>query len=62
MSPEALSPPPLTEDMVNNLPLDEAKRVVYQAYRKLLSAASEGKKWTWCEICPDAIVSHFNAL
>ena len=49
--------PPLTEDMVNNLPPSYAKTVVYPAYRELLNAASKGKKWTWCEVCPDAIVS-----
>lgn len=43
--------------MVNNLPPDYSKTVVYPAYRELLDAASEGKKWTWCEVCPDAIVS-----
>ncbi|KAI1123326.1 hypothetical protein F5Y10DRAFT_252006 [Nemania abortiva] len=48
--------PPLTEDMVNNLPPDYAKTVAYPAYRELLSAASKGRKWTWCEVCPDAII------
>ncbi|KAI8627892.1 hypothetical protein F5Y19DRAFT_440263 [Xylariaceae sp. FL1651] len=48
--------PPLTEDMVNSLPPDYAKTVVYPEYRKLLSTASEGKNWTWCEICPDTII------
>ncbi|KAJ5947871.1 hypothetical protein N7466_000886 [Penicillium verhagenii] len=48
--------PPLTEDMVNKLPAESAKTVVYPAYRKLLDAASKGNKWTWCEICPDAII------
>ncbi|KAI3334426.1 hypothetical protein F4824DRAFT_490177 [Ustulina deusta] len=48
--------PPLTEDMVNNLPHEHAKTVVYPAYRSLLSAASEGRNWTWCEVCPDAII------
>lgn len=49
--------PPLTEDMVNNIPADYAKTVVYPAYRDMLSAASRGKDWTWCEVCPDTIVS-----
>ncbi|KAJ5113915.1 hypothetical protein N7456_002449 [Penicillium angulare] len=48
--------PPLTEDMVNNLPSDYAKTVVYPAYRQILGTASEGKSWTWCEVCPDAII------
>lgn len=43
--------------MVNNLPADYAKTVVYPAYREMLDAASKGKRWTWCEVCPDAIVS-----
>lgn len=43
--------------MVDNLPVDYAKTVVYPAYREMLDAASKGKKWTWCEVCPDAIVS-----
>ncbi|KAI0531626.1 hypothetical protein GGR58DRAFT_492993 [Xylaria digitata] len=48
--------PPLTEDMVNNLPPDQAKTVVYPAYRELLNAASKEKNWTWCEVCPDVII------
>ncbi|KAK6217975.1 hypothetical protein LQW54_003031 [Pestalotiopsis sp. IQ-011] len=48
--------PPLTEDMVNHLPPDYAKTVVYNSYRELLNSASQGKKWTWCEVCPDAII------
>jgi hypothetical protein len=43
--------------MVNNLSPDYAKTVVYPVFRELLTKASEGKEWTWCEICPDAIVS-----
>lgn len=43
--------------MVNNLPADYAKTVVYPAYREMLDAASKEKRWTWCEFCPDAIVS-----
>ncbi|KAH8660323.1 hypothetical protein BX600DRAFT_383064 [Xylariales sp. PMI_506] len=48
--------PPLEEDMVDNLPADYAKTVVYPAYRELLNRASAGKQWTWCEVCPDAII------
>ncbi|KAJ5683437.1 hypothetical protein N7462_006602 [Penicillium macrosclerotiorum] len=55
-SPGGTFTPPLKEDMVSSLPVDYAKTVVYPAYRKLLGAASEGKKWTWCEVCPDAII------
>lgn len=49
--------PPLREEMVNNLPADYAKTVVYPIYREILDAESQGKTWTWCEVCPDAIVS-----
>ncbi|KAK9416372.1 hypothetical protein SUNI508_01789 [Seiridium unicorne] len=47
--------PPLKEVMVDSLPPDYAKTVVYPVFRKLLDEASEGKAWTWCEICPDVI-------
>ncbi|ORY57731.1 uncharacterized protein BCR38DRAFT_501247 [Pseudomassariella vexata] len=47
---------PLTEEMTSNLPEDYAKTVVYRAFREILAEASKGKKWTWCEVCPDAIV------
>lgn len=56
-SPGGTFTPPLTENMVQHLPIDYAKTVVYPAYREILSAASTGKNWTWCEVCPDAIVS-----
>ncbi|KAI0452223.1 hypothetical protein F5B21DRAFT_484540 [Xylaria acuta] len=55
-SPGGIFTPPLTEDMVNNLPPDYAKTVVYPANRELLSAARQGRNWTWCEVCPDAII------
>ena len=45
--------------MVKTLPADYAKTVVYPAYRQLLDAANQGRDWTWCEVCPDAIVSFF---
>ncbi|KAJ5709057.1 hypothetical protein N7493_010391 [Penicillium malachiteum] len=48
--------PPLTEDMVHNLPSDYVQTVVYPAYRELLNEAGKGKNWTWCEVCPDAII------
>ncbi|KAJ5786358.1 uncharacterized protein N7503_011570 [Penicillium pulvis] len=48
--------PPLTEDMAKKLPIEIANTVVYTAYRKLLDAKSKGKNWTWCEVCPDAII------
>ncbi|RWA12169.1 hypothetical protein EKO27_g2924 [Xylaria grammica] len=55
-APGGVFTPPLTEDMVNNLPPEQAKTVVYPANRELLSAASKGRDWTWCEVCPDAII------
>ncbi|KAJ5771397.1 uncharacterized protein N7511_003448 [Penicillium nucicola] len=48
--------PPLREEMVNDLPTSYAETVVYTEYRKLLDAASKEKSWTWCEVCPDAII------
>ncbi|KAI0192424.1 hypothetical protein F4808DRAFT_443121 [Astrocystis sublimbata] len=54
--PGGVFTPPLTEDMVENLPPDYAKTCVYPANRELLNKASEGRKWTWCEVCPDAII------
>ncbi|KAF9256063.1 hypothetical protein L218DRAFT_911688 [Marasmius fiardii PR-910] len=48
--------PPLTEDMVNNLPEDYALTCVYPVFREILSTTSTGRGWTWCEVCPDAIV------
>ncbi|KAK9802362.1 hypothetical protein SCARD494_00295 [Seiridium cardinale] len=47
--------PPLKEDMVDSLPPDYAKTVVYPVFRQLLDEASQGNAWTWCEICPDVI-------
>ncbi|KAF2790625.1 hypothetical protein K505DRAFT_311066 [Melanomma pulvis-pyrius CBS 109.77] len=47
---------PLTEDLVDTLPPDYAATVAYPHYRALLTAESKGKKWTWCELCPDAII------
>ncbi|KAK8043115.1 hypothetical protein PG994_013598 [Apiospora phragmitis] len=47
---------PLTEDMVNNLPGEYAKTVAYPQFRRVLADACKGKSWTWCEICPDAII------
>jgi hypothetical protein len=48
--------------MVRYLPVDYAKTVVYTEYRKLLDTASKDKEWTWCEVCPDAIVSLLKSL
>ncbi|KAH8196435.1 hypothetical protein TruAng_009395 [Truncatella angustata] len=48
--------PPLQEDMVRNLPSDYAKTVAYPVFREVLTEASKEKPWTWCEVCPDAII------
>ncbi|KAL3265075.1 hypothetical protein ABHI18_000199 [Aspergillus niger] len=55
-SPGGTFTPPLHEELVNNLPPDYAKTVVYPAYREILNTSSHGRNWTWCEVCPDAIV------
>ncbi|KAH8897919.1 hypothetical protein GQ53DRAFT_742765 [Thozetella sp. PMI_491] len=47
---------PLEESMAESLPEDYAKTVAYPWYRKLLDKASEGRAWTWTEICPDAVI------
>ncbi|KAK2779047.1 sirq protein [Colletotrichum kahawae] len=54
--PGGTFPPPLEESMADNLPEDYAKTVAYPWYRQILSQASEGKSWTWTEVCPDAVV------
>ncbi|TDZ53974.1 Short chain dehydrogenase sirQ [Colletotrichum trifolii] len=47
---------PLEESMADNLPDDYAQTVAYPWFRRILAKASEGKSWTWTEICPDAVV------
>lgn len=42
--------------MADNLPQDYAKTVAYPWWRKILAKASDGKPWTWSEVCPDAVV------
>lgn len=42
--------------MADNLPKDYAETVAYPWFRKILNEASEGKNWTWSEVCPDAVV------
>ncbi|KAK1534644.1 uncharacterized protein CCOS01_03396 [Colletotrichum costaricense] len=48
--------PPLEESMADNLPEDYAKTVAYPWWRQILAKASDGKPWTWSEVCPDAVV------
>lgn len=47
---------PLSESMADTLPEDYKKTVAYPHYRALLTKESENSSWTWCELCPDAII------
>lgn len=47
---------PLSESMADTLPEDYKKTVAYPHYRALLSYESANANWTWCELCPDAII------
>ena len=42
---------------MGRIPPPYDKTVSYYAFRNLLKEQSTGKQWTWCEVCPDAIVS-----
>jgi len=44
------------------LPEPWNSQLCYRALRELLTEASKGHNWTWCEVCPDAIVSTFLAV
>jgi hypothetical protein len=54
--PDGIFTAPLTEDLADQLPDDYKKTVSYPHYRTFLRAESKGEKWTWCELCPDAII------
>ncbi|KAL5002444.1 hypothetical protein BDV10DRAFT_181649 [Aspergillus recurvatus] len=54
--PGGVFQPPLTESMADNLPEDYARTVAYPWIREILTEASKCRKWTWTEICPDAVV------
>ncbi|KAJ4296560.1 hypothetical protein N0V90_006605 [Kalmusia sp. IMI 367209] len=47
---------PLVESMADTLPEDYAQTVAYPHYRKMLMTESTGQSWSWCELCPDAII------
>lgn len=47
---------PLDESLIDTLPDEYAKTVAYPSFRRLLTHASAGKPWTWCEVCPDAVI------
>jgi hypothetical protein len=42
--------------MADHLPADYAKTVAYPHYRAMLTQESADQAWTWCELCPDAII------
>lgn len=42
--------------MADELPEDYAKTVAYPWFRKILTEAGKDRSWTWCEVCPDAVV------
>ncbi|VUC28863.1 unnamed protein product [Clonostachys rosea] len=47
---------PLDEAMADQLPDDYAKTVAYPWFRKILTKASNGRGWSWTEVCPDAVI------
>ncbi|CAH0048114.1 unnamed protein product [Clonostachys solani] len=47
---------PLDEAMADQLPDDYAKTVAYPWFRKILTEASNGRGWSWTEVCPDAVI------
>lgn len=47
---------PLEESLLTTLPAAYAETVAYPSFRRLLADASRGKRWSWCEMCPDAVV------
>src|SRR5262245_22578195 len=54
--PDGVFTAPLVESMADNLPEDCMKTVAYPHYRSMLRKESLDQKWTWCELCPDAII------
>lgn len=42
--------------MAEELPEDYAKTVSYPHYRAMLTSESANQSWSWCELCPDAII------
>lgn len=47
---------PLDETMADQLPDDYAKTVAYPWFRNILTEASNGRGWSWTEVCPDAVI------
>ncbi|KAF2866260.1 hypothetical protein BDV95DRAFT_611724 [Massariosphaeria phaeospora] len=54
--PDGVFEAPLIEEMADELPEDYAKTVSYPHYRAMLTTESADQTWTWCELCPDAII------
>ncbi|KAF2677397.1 hypothetical protein K458DRAFT_378261 [Lentithecium fluviatile CBS 122367] len=54
--PDGIFSAPLVEEMADELPQDYAKTVSYPHYRSMLKEESGNQPWTWCELCPDAII------
>ncbi|KAL3470498.1 hypothetical protein BJX99DRAFT_48387 [Aspergillus californicus] len=48
--------PPLHESLAERLPEDYKKTVAYPWFREILTSASQGRSWTWTEVCPDAVI------
>lgn len=42
---------------MGRLPEPAGSKLIYYALIDVLEKESKGKKWTWCDIRPDAIVS-----
>ncbi|KAF9072204.1 hypothetical protein BDP27DRAFT_1290701 [Rhodocollybia butyracea] len=47
--------PPLKESM-GRLPPPAGDEIYYYKFEDMLKERSDGKKWTWCEVTPDAII------
>ncbi|KAF2647313.1 hypothetical protein K491DRAFT_772528 [Lophiostoma macrostomum CBS 122681] len=47
---------PLVEELADRLPLDYAKTVSYSHYRAMLTEECARASWSWCKLCPDAII------
>lgn len=47
---------PLEEKLADQLPQDYAKTCAYPWFRQILTRASQGRAWSWTEVCPDAVV------
>jgi hypothetical protein len=42
---------------MGRLPEPAGSKLIYYALIDVLEKESKGKKWTWCDIRPDAVVS-----